>query len=539
MTRKCCVLILVATIAALVLRLPRLSQRPMHGDEAVHAIKFGKLLEKNIYKYNPFEYHGPTLNYLTLIPAKISSQDTLTKTNEFTLRIVPLVCGILLIVFIFLIADGLGSKSSVLAAILTAISPAMVFYSRYYIQEMLLVCFTFGLITCGYRYYRDRKIIWAIFAGVFLGLMHATKETFVISIGSMFLALIAMLFLRQRNVATNENVRKIKIVHILAGLIAACVVSVIFFSSFFTNMHGIADSVLTYKTYLNRAGASDIHNHPWYYYLEMLVFYRFGSGPFWTEGFIVILAIIGFAASFIKKFSSNVDTNFIRFISLYTLILTVFYSAIPYKTPWCALSFLHGMILLAGFGASVLLNLANKTAPRAIISVLLLAAASHLGYLSYLNNFKYDADSRNPYVYAHPTMEIYELVDKVEFYAKASPKGKNMYIEVICPGHDYWPLPWYLRSYSSVAWRSKVDFNEESAPLIIASPSVVDSGLTTKLFETSDTQENLLYMYLFEEDPYYIYLRPKIELMGFVRSDLWESANAGDTDEFLKTQAEK
>ena len=46
MTKKGCALILAATIVALALRLPRLHQRPMHGDEAVHAIKFEDLLER-------------------------------------------------------------------------------------------------------------------------------------------------------------------------------------------------------------------------------------------------------------------------------------------------------------------------------------------------------------------------------------------------------------------------------------------------------------------------------------------------------------
>ena len=36
---KCCVLLLGVAIAALGLRLPRLAERPMHGDEAIHAIR--------------------------------------------------------------------------------------------------------------------------------------------------------------------------------------------------------------------------------------------------------------------------------------------------------------------------------------------------------------------------------------------------------------------------------------------------------------------------------------------------------------------
>jgi len=144
MAKKCCVLILAATIAALALRLPRLRQRPMHGDEAVHAIKFGDLLEEGVYTYNPDEYHGPTLNYLTLIPARLASAMNLTEVTEVTLRIVPVFFGALLVLLILLAGDSLGSGAAVYAAVLTAISPAMVFYSRYYIQEMLLVCFTFG-----------------------------------------------------------------------------------------------------------------------------------------------------------------------------------------------------------------------------------------------------------------------------------------------------------------------------------------------------------------------------------------------------------
>jgi hypothetical protein len=31
-------------------------------------------------------------------------------------------------------------------------------------------------------------------------------------------------------------------------------------------------------------------------------------------------------------------------------------------------------------------------------------------------------------------------------------------------------------------------------------------------------------MYLFEENPYYIWLRPQIKLIGFVRKDLWDAS---------------
>ena len=60
------VLILAAAGGALAFRLPRLADRPMHTDEAVQAAKFGELLDEGQYRYDPVEYHGPTLYYLTL-----------------------------------------------------------------------------------------------------------------------------------------------------------------------------------------------------------------------------------------------------------------------------------------------------------------------------------------------------------------------------------------------------------------------------------------------------------------------------------------
>ena len=181
----CGATILAVTIAALAIRLPLLRQRPMHGDEAVHAIKFGDLLEKGVYSYDPYEYHGPTLKYLTLIPACISSEAKLTEVSELTLRIVPVFFGVLLVVLLLFVVDGLGRGAAIFAAVLTAISPAMVFYSRYYIHEMLLVCFTFGAIICGYRYAQSKSVGWILLTGIFLGLMHATKETCIIAFGSM------------------------------------------------------------------------------------------------------------------------------------------------------------------------------------------------------------------------------------------------------------------------------------------------------------------------------------------------------------------
>jgi uncharacterized protein (TIGR03663 family) len=531
---------LAATIVAFVLRLPRISQRPMHGDEAIHAVKFGQLLEQGKYTYDPHDYHGPTLNYLTLIPAWLASAKNLTQMNEFLLRIVPVFFGVSLVLLLLLISDGMGTGATVYAGFLTAVSPAMVFYSRYYIQEMLLVCFSFAVIVFGYRYVRSRRISYAILAGIFAGLCHATKETSIIAFGSMVLALLAVLLLQRKKDTSVDSAQQLKPTHLFAGLGAAVIVSFLFYSSFLTNPHGILDSVRTYTIYLDRADNNSLHIHPWYYYLKMLAYDKYSNGPVWTEGLILILAVVGFVAAMTKKGVSFADTGLLRFIAFYTLIMTVAYSTISYKTPWCLLGFLHGMILLAGVGAVVLFRLASNMPAKVTVMLLLSIASIHLTWQSYLNNYKYYADSSNPYVYAHPTMEIFTLVDKIEYYARANPQGCQTHIDVICPGHDYWPLPWYLRSFPHVRYSDHVAQDEPAAPLIITSPAV-EADLRKKFYDESiPFEQRHLYMYLFEKPPSYIWLRPGVELLGFVRKDLWDASNQGqDTEELIRKASEK
>lgn len=522
LSKGCCVLLLLGvTIVAVVWRVPRLQQRPMHGDEAIHAEKFGDLLEQGLYTYDPIEYHGPTLNYLSLIPAWLSSAQKLTEVTETTLRIVPVFFGVLLVLSPLFVADGLGRIGTVVAAGLTAVSPAMVFYSRYYIMEILLVWFTFGVIICGYRYARSGNLLWMILAGAFVGLMHATKETCIIAFAALPAALLlVMIWQRKTNGALSAAGKPMRPWHFIVGLASAAVVSVLFFSSFFTHPAGIVDSFTTYATYFGRAGGDSIHIHPWHYYLKVLLFSRYNGGPAWSEASIVVLAIAGLVVAITKKGLPEADAGLLRFIAVYTVIMTVVYSAIPYKTPWCMLGFQHGMILLAAVGAAAMTRLAPSVLPRIVIIGLLLGSGAHLAWQAYLANYVYYADSRNPYVYAHPTNEVFTVVEKIEELAQAHPDGRQIYIQVICPGRDYWPLPWYLRTFTNVGWWLQVPEDVPAAPVIIASDKV-EAAVTKKLYEQTPFEKRQMYLYLFDK-PYYVWLRPKVKLIGLVRKDLWD-----------------
>src|SRR4051794_1115353 len=133
------VAIFLATILALALRCPRLSERAMHNDEAVNAIKFRGLWEHNSYKYDPTEYHGPSLYYSALVLERLTAAPRFEQFTEARLRMVTLLFGVGLLLIVPLLLDGIGKTAGVSAALLLAVSPAFVFYSRDYIHEMLLV----------------------------------------------------------------------------------------------------------------------------------------------------------------------------------------------------------------------------------------------------------------------------------------------------------------------------------------------------------------------------------------------------------------
>ncbi len=74
--------LLILTAAALAIRLPRLGQRPMHGDEANQAVKAGILLETGEYRYDPQEHHGPSLYWLTLPSLWLHGRDELCRDDR-------------------------------------------------------------------------------------------------------------------------------------------------------------------------------------------------------------------------------------------------------------------------------------------------------------------------------------------------------------------------------------------------------------------------------------------------------------------------
>ncbi len=499
---------LVALALAATLRAPQLALRPLHHDESINAAKFAELFQTGLYVYDPQEYHGPLPYYLTLLPAWLSGAETFADVNEWTLRCMPALLGCGLVLLVLGLSRGLGRPAAALAMLFLALSPAFSYYSRDYIHEIYFVFFSALAIVAGWRYYLTRRAGWFFLVGVSLALMQTTKETYVIAMAIMGLAtLITMAWDRYRPVPrpAAAEARGLPVWVLIGTFFAAFLVSTLLYSSLFRNPRGVGESMAALLFYFQRTGEVSLHDHPWYYYLKLLGYTHNLGAPIWSEGLLLVLAAVGLGVAFASR-SGDENTPLVRFLAVYSLGTFLVYAGLRYKTPWLALNFHLGFILLAGVGAAWLFSRARRPMPKAVVGVLLTAGALHLAWQSYLLNFKYYANRRHPYVYAQTVPDCLNLADFIQRAASQSPEGRHTLIAVMSP--DYWPLPFYLRGYDRVGFWHNPPAQDLQAPIYVTS-IIFASKLESRLGDGYHGE--------------YFGLRPDVTLAAYVRSDLWEA----------------
>ncbi|MGC8738275.1 MAG: flippase activity-associated protein Agl23 [Candidatus Hydrogenedens sp.] len=513
--------------SVLISRFYGISIRPMHCDEANQAYKAGILLEKGLYKYDPHEHHGPLLYYATLPIFYFYGVHHFRDTNEIMFRAVPILFSLLIFLSLLPIKKYIGLIGFIVSSILLAVSHAFFFYSRYYVHETLFVLFSYLFISSLWFYISKPNTLSAIFTGTTLSLAFATKETALIVFFTTTLSFIlTSVYLIKTSPFTGTDsvvlfhslTWKEICKHIIVFSIAFFIPWLLLFSSFFTNKQGLLDFFRAYQTYLFRAsgeGSSGIHDKPWWYYLQILIYFNKTVGPVWSEGFIILLCCIGIIFSlyflikiFIKKkcdVKEHILSSFyiFSFVPFFTTFLI--FSLIPYKTPWNILFPLLGMIIFAGIGFQALWQKFSKIWTRSILSLILLAGIYHLSYQTYQGNFIYFADISNPYVYAHTSTSLVKMMNRIYQLSDILIKeNQEPIVFVIDPINDYWPIPWYLRKIDKKGFWSKIPSNIDNIPFFIVSPELMqkfDKSLNMPYMKEIYTIRPGVFRYLYIEQP--------------------------------------
>lgn len=429
---RCLPLALIALVA-LGLRTIDLGRRPMHADEGNQGVKTGELLEQGRYAFDPRDHHGPTLYYAAAGAAQLRGQRTLAGLSEITLRLVPALFGTASVILLAWLAAPLGRWPALAAALLAAVAPPAVYYSRYFIQESLLVTFTLATLLCLRRWWQSGLTRWALAAGVGAGLMQATKAT-----APLFLCAAALALLVTRAGARPATRRPGRDALAAAG--AALLAAALLYASFGINPSGLRDALGTYAHALTRFGSDAPptgHEKPWWYYLSLFGLLREG-GLLWHQAAFSVLALAGTGLACVRR------EPFPRAVALYGVLILAVFSALPYKTPWHAVHFVPVFALLAAVALSAVSHLCCG---RPIAAAIAFATAGTLLHQTRLTSFLRPADWRNPWAYVHSSPDVLKFRALVDAARSQSP---GQPIRVI--SEEYWPLPWYLRGLAEVGY---------------------------------------------------------------------------------------
>jgi len=420
---------LALAFVALAIRLPQLGSRPMHTDESINAYITGQLLAGQAFHYDPRDRHGPSLFALAEPLAKLQGAKNFSDLTEFQLRLGPVILGSVTVLLFGAGVEMFGFITCLVAALLFAIAPLPVYYSRYFIHETLFVAATLGLILSGWRTLQKKSFGAAALAGFCAALMLASKETAVIHFFALAVAIMCGWFLKPR-----EKFPPLKIIATASGVFVAT--AVLLFTWFGQHWSVFADLLRAIPSFAARAGGEG-HEKPFDYYFHLLD----------PTLILFIVAAGGIFAAICEVVSGTCKTTLL--LAIYGIVIYLVYSAIPYKTPWLALNFWLPLALLCGAGVEAFWEQIKVPSGRWIV---LIGGAFLLSILSaQTKKFVFDepADEKNPYAYAHTGEDILRLPVRLEELARQN-KIADPRIAVIAA--DAWPLPWYLRKFSQVGF---------------------------------------------------------------------------------------
>lgn len=486
---------IVVVAAAAFIRLDDLEVRPFHADEATGARITARRMETGGAHFDPKHYHGPLLADFTIPLCRLRGEGSWLEMTKLTPRLVSAIAGTLLVLLPLAGARRFGHGPMLAAAAFLATSPLLVYYSRMFIHEPLLVFF--GVATVFSLAGGSR---WGG-AGFLTGLAFAAKETFAISVIA-WTAAAAMLVLENRRSVTRESLADAWRAYrrpLLLSLSAFVATWLFTYTNAFRHPRGAIDSILTFFVYETVAG----HDKPFHYYLRLLAWPVKSGGIWWFGTPVLLLALAAYAGTFRRNGMPDGTRRFIRFLAYSAAGHFLIYSVISYKTPWLAcLPWAH-VCLLAGFAVCAM---PWRGIPARAGLAAVLALTLHSQYKqARMASGRLASHVSNPFAYVPTQRSVEQLETWLGRLRETLPPGALEPAYVV--GRDYWPLPWYLRGFGKIGWVSQPPPDVEGTPLVFALPDATP-GLLETLAETHHALPRGL--------------RADVPLIMFLRNDLWD-----------------
>jgi predicted membrane-bound mannosyltransferase len=157
-------------LLALGMRLWELGGRAMHYDEAIHVYYAWRLSNLEEYIHAPW-MHGPfQIEFTALILRLLGDTD-------FTARLGYVLFGSALVGLPYFLRDHLGRAGALLAGVMLTVSPAMLYFSRFGRNDIIMAFWATALLVLAWRYIHEGRDRYLYLASAVLAFMFAAKET--------------------------------------------------------------------------------------------------------------------------------------------------------------------------------------------------------------------------------------------------------------------------------------------------------------------------------------------------------------------------
>lgn len=476
-------LAIVLLVLATSVRFAALDRRTIHIDEGM-GIRAAESALIGEWKFYPANGHGPTFFYAGAV-VRMFFGDSLPAARALTATACIAMIGMLF----FVLRKDLGAVGSLLLTASLGFSSGMTFYSVYFIHESLFLLFT----ACAYLSARSwfvKKRAAAV-GGFFmsLALMYATKETAILTVASWVIAAAATWFFFVRTTKKKSALFPSAGI-VVTGICLALFTHIIFFSSFFQNTQGIIDSFTAPFHWAERAQV--MHGRPFAYFLSLLSIHEFS---------LLIAAVILAAIVTMKR----KWTGELFFLALWFVIITLFYSVISYKTPWCIPNMILPLALFVAFALSAAWQ-ALKERGKMILGITL-GILFFSGVARMTEDVFLHPDREQPYDYAYLQSDdsLRAMIDTLHKLSVFDGRREYMPLQMIGTGDEllYVLTDRFDRSYSPFTPNLPVYVNYQN-----------------------DAEEFAAQLSASSDQPYvrliYTYIQHVNQVDLFVRQSLWD-----------------
>jgi TIGR03663 family protein len=438
-------------LLAVFLRFWTLDLKLFHHDEAIHSWFSFTLMNTGAWVYDP-SYHGPFLYYVT------AGMFSVFGASDLVARILPAVFGTLLIPLVYCIyrLGYITKAQTLLVALFLAISPDMVFFSRFLRHDIFMLFFTMLLLVAILYYLERGQSRYVIIAAIATAGALSCKEEMPVILLIFAAFFVYALWKKQVTLPYRWKYDLLMAFFLVTALMVAL----------YTGFGNHPETLVGQNFQVNSTGWYQAVDHwvamheqqrlggPFYFYIPLFLLYELpifllaivgviqflvkdaGIGPVtariknWIRTRRAALPVSDLATISTRQIQSSrcppdKADLFFQFCIFWMILTMAFYAYVGEKVPWLVIHQLLPMCFVATY------KLNWQKIAFALVGCIFLALITwHVAFVP--------ADISEPIIQVQNSEELRPVMGIIDNSSHVVLASKDL-------NSGFWPLPWYYR----------------------------------------------------------------------------------------------